>query len=113
MANKRFDLRPVTTSDIEMAFPASVLEIMPDYQDVPEEFRKDRALQNEIVNAWFFKGLNPQTEFTAADGIDRKAALRHIKRILGSWEPKHEHKTAAVAYLLSLWFKEIRNWKKE
>jgi len=47
------------------------------------------------------------------DGIDQNKALRHIKAILGSFEPKHEHKEAAAAYLLSLWFKSVKYAKGE
>jgi hypothetical protein len=39
------------------------------------------------------------------DGIDRRAAFRHISACLGSYDPSHEHKIAGVGYLISLWFK--------
>jgi len=39
-------------------------------------------------------------------GIDRKAAIRHIKAIMASYAPKHEHKEAGCAYLFALWFEQ-------
>jgi hypothetical protein len=41
------------------------------------------------------------------DGINRKDALLHAITVLTSFEPKHEHKIAAVAYLMFLWFKKV------
>jgi hypothetical protein len=41
------------------------------------------------------------------EGIDRSVAMRHLKCIMSSWEPQHEHKTAGVAYLMSLWFEKF------
>ena len=40
-------------------------------------------------------------------GISLSLALRHLGACLSSWEPKHEHKTAGVAYLMSLWFEDL------
>jgi hypothetical protein len=33
----------------------------------------------------------------------------HLKAIMGSFQPKHEHKTAGVAYLMSLWFEAVQS----
>lgn len=102
-------------SDIEAAFPAHVLQWMPPMDEIPDEFKHwgpGGSEWNQIVSAWFFKGLNDKPEFVPNEGIDAKAAFRAIKAALGSYEPKHEHKEAAVAYLLSLWFKRVKNWKK-
>jgi len=41
---------------------------------------------------------------TPKDGVDVKKAMRALKAALGSFEPKHEHKMAAVGYMLSQWF---------
>lgn len=41
---------------------------------------------------------------TAKPGVDAHKALRAIKAVLGSYEPKHEHKEAACAFMLSEWF---------
>jgi hypothetical protein len=94
-------------SDIEMAFPGSVSHLMPKLEEIPEEFKQFRGTKwNAIFNDWFFSGLK-NMKATPKDGIDINKALRHIKTIMESWEPKHEHKGAAVAYLMSLWFEEI------
>lgn len=39
-------------------------------------------------------------------------AFRHLAACQGSFEPKHEHKQAAVAWLASLWFGEVI-WKSD
>lgn len=45
-------------------------------------------------------------------GVDRYKALRHIHYILGSWEPKHEHKEAGAAFLFNEWFEDAK-WEPE
>lgn len=100
-----FEIQEV--SDIEMAFPGSVSHLMPKREDIPDEFKEFRGTKwNGIFNDWFYSGLK-NMKATPRGGVDSEKALRHIKAIMGSWEPKHEHKEAAVAYLLSQWFEEI------
>lgn len=97
---------PMEVDPVFAAFPASVRHMMPDYKDIPEEFKRGRTKWNELVSTWFFRGLK-NAQYKPKEGIDQKKALRHLKCIMGSWEPKHEHKEAAVAYLLSQWFEDI------
>lgn len=83
---------------------ARVSTLMPDYDDIPEEFRRNRSPWCAIADAWFFHGLNSDRVEPNED-IDKERALAHLGAILNSMEPAHEHKIAAVAYLMSLWFK--------
>ena len=49
--------------------------------------------------------INGLKEYAVAvKGVDFKQAHAHISVILGSFEPKHEHKIAGCAYLESMWF---------
>ena len=92
---------PQKIDDVMVAFPTTVTGVLlPARADVPEEFRRDRSPWCRVVGRWFFRGLNG---FAVREGIDRTTALRHLKACMGSWEPKHEDKTAGVAYLMSLW----------
>jgi hypothetical protein len=100
-------VKPQHVSDLQIAFPANVADLMPDMDEIPEDFRRDRGDARPWVRFqrdWFFKGFSKGTVFRARDGIDRTMALRHLKAIQGSCDPQHEHKEAAVAYLASLWF---------
>ena len=88
---------------IDLAFgPRNLKEFLPPMDEIPEEFDSMNNPWNRLVSTWFFSGLNQAPK--AKEGIDGRAALAHIKTILGSFEPKHEHKTAGCAYLMSLWF---------
>lgn len=108
----RLDLKalvPVKVSDAMTAFPARVLPLMPPWEAVPDEFKDDSLSSavgrkwRQFQTTWFFSGL-AGVEFGRVEGIDAEMALRHLQCIQGSFEPKHEHKKAAVAYLASLWF---------
>lgn len=81
--------------------------------EVPEEFKRHGGTEwNEIVSYWFFNGLNDRVQFKAKKGVDAQKAFRAVSAVLGSFRPKHEHKEAVCAYLLSQWFDKIKVWKK-
>lgn len=96
-------IQPQELDDATVAFPTSVYHLMPRYEDIPDEFKKRRNPYVRKTSDWFFSGIK-FSSLKAKDGIDATKAIRHLKAILGSFEPKHEHKEAAVAYLMSLWF---------
>lgn len=83
---------------------------MPKYADIPREFKSRGNKWSDFQAAWFFSGIS-NLKLTPKEGIDGKVAMRHLAAIQGSWEPKHEHKSAAVAYLASLWFDDIEYTK--
>ena len=83
---------------------------LPDWKKIPEIYkeRNGRTLWNTLICKWFFGGLTQKDldELIPKPGVDKGKALDAIKAILGSWAPKHEHKEAGTAYLLSEWFEE-------
>lgn len=108
---------PQEVTDVELAFPAYVGKFLPPANTIPNEFctlsfmGRGQPEWCEIVNQWFAKGLPAEVEFYPVEGIDPELAFRHLRAIMGSYEPKHEYKVAAVAYLLSLWFTQVKGWK--
>ena len=104
--------KPTEMSDVEMAFPANALNYMPSREEceaaleaMPDEQEKK---WRDFQRHWFFRGLPETVEFDLADGIDGNTAFRHLGAIQGSYAPQHQHKEAAVAYLASLWFTDVR-----
>ncbi len=101
-------LEPQEISDAMLAFPADVSHLLPPIEDVPEEFHyyerrsEGRSRWVAIASQWFGPGL--QGGLVPKEGIDAQTAGRHVQACLGSFQPKHEHKIAGCAYLLSLWF---------
>ena len=111
MKSQSIEMFPVQeVTNLEMAFPATVLHLMPEWEAIPQEFKRFNSTKwNKLFNQWFYSGIDQGALPKAKEGIDRTKALRHIRTIMGSFEPKHEHKEAAVAYLMSLWFEEQAN----
>lgn len=95
--------RPMPVSDLDLAFGGRVDQLMPAYKDLPEEFRSERDPFSRLVSKWFFEGIRKDA-LTPKAGVDAAAAWRHMKAIMGSFDPSHEHKTAGVAWLMSQWF---------
>ena len=105
---------PTPVSDVQVAFPAGALDLMPSWEECEAALAAlpDGGEQwREFQARWFFNGLPATTTFDLAEGVDGATALRHLKVIQGSFEPKHEHKEAAVAYLASRWFTSVEGWR--
>lgn len=81
--------------------------LLPPYATIPDEYKRGRTKWNAVVDRWFFSGLPKETRFVPKPGIDTSEAKAHLKAVLVSFEPKHEHKTAGAAYLFSKWFDDV------
>lgn len=82
----------------------AVKDLMPPMASIPDVIEGWRRFQME----WFYGGLK-DAKVTPKPGIDTREALAHLASVQSSFEPKHEHKVAAVAYLASRWF-ERAEW---
>ena len=102
-------LLPKPVDNADLVFPTSTADMLPPYEDIPKEFKDwNHQIQwTKLARNWFYNGLGGDVKWTPRPGIDTDAALRHIQYCLGSWEPKHEHKMAGCAYLMSIWFKRV------
>lgn len=101
---KDFD-KPKEVPAVQRAFPANVVG---SWLPPRAWFAEDNVPQQweSFANSIFFgKGLTG-IALIPKDGIDAKMAWEHATMILGSYEPKHEHKTEGVAWLLWHWFEE-------
>jgi hypothetical protein len=98
---------PIEVDPIASAFSAEVHHLMPPTSDLNLAKKGFEA----IAESWFMVGLGPETEFHSKEGIDAEVAANHILAILRSFEPKHEHKIAAVAVLMEEWFERIDHWQ--
>lgn len=105
--NDGFD-QPQEISAALRAFPASVRDLMPAYDAIPEEFKGGGTDWNKFISSWFFTGWPQDRQLIMRDDVNGELAYLHISTILRSFEPKHEHKEAACAWLLSRWFEAIR-----
>lgn len=100
--------RPIPVTPLDLAFGGDIKKLMPEYRNLPEDFRRERDPFSRIVSKWFFSGLNTET-LKAKAGIDKTAAFQHLRAIMCSFEPSHEHKIAGVAWLMSQWFEVPSN----
>jgi len=98
--------QPVPVSDLTAAFPANVIgRLMPTWEEIPDEFKQFKNPWVQLAERWFYQGLTGD-EFRVKEGIDYAMAVRHLGVVLRSFQPKQEHKIAAVAYLMSAWCDE-------
>lgn len=98
---------------ITAAFGATnIADLMPKYADIPAEFKHQTNRWNRVFNDWFFSGAS-NLKVTPKEGVDKTRAMAHIKAVMRSFEPKHEHKEAGVAFLLDQWFSDVSYDKGE
>lgn len=100
---------PTVVTDLDIAFPAEALSRMPARTNIPDEFNNPSNDWVKFVSHWFGYG-NPFAKWnvgTPDPHIDGDLAIRHIQSIMGSFEPQHQHKIAACAWLMSRWFNGI------
>lgn len=95
---------PVELTDVELAFPAHGLRLMPErgtFERKPDwEALAKNWFGNEVKDINLLGSL-----FMAEHDFDPEKAWRHLRAIMGSFEPKHEHKIEAVGFLLGTWFR--------
>lgn len=107
---------PKPVDDVTLAFPARVIGYyLPPLDQIPDEFRRGTggaAAWHKVANR-LFVGL-PIGDVSPDRGTNHDPDLirRHLGACLGSYEPRHEHKIAGVAWLLSLWFTETPDTKE-
>lgn len=97
--------RPV--EDVMLAFPARVIgSYLPPLDVIPDDFRERRgdAVQWHRVADLLFADQPITDAPPFVTSHDPDLITRHATVCLRSFEPKHEHKIAGVAWLLSLWF---------
>lgn len=95
---------PQLVDDVLMAFPTGLGALLPPLDAIPADY-PHRQEWLSFQRRWFAGTLPSHFEIEAIEGIDAAAAGRHLAVIQRSFEPKHEHKEAAVAWLASRWFK--------
>ena len=99
--------KPMTIDSVK-----SIFEYMPKMEDIPEECKLSYGgsehvqKMRKLFSDWFYCGLK-SLEFMPKKEIDKDKAVRHIRSVMGSFEPRHEDKTAACVYMLSEWFEDI------
>jgi len=96
-------MQPQKVSILDLAFGANLDRLLPHFQDIPDEFKDYLNPWNILVSEWFYNGLDTEL-IESKEGIDQNQSLLHIKTIMDSFSPKHEHKIAGCAYLMSQWF---------
>lgn len=109
--NDGFD-QPQVVSDVQFVFSANVSDLMPPFEAIPDEFKGGNNEWNVFVREWGFGGW-PSRGLYSREDVDSEKAFRHLQTILSSFEPKYEHKEAAVSWLASRWFAAVVEKKDE
>lgn len=99
-------MKPHVVDDVTLAFPAEIQHLLPTREQIPPQFWRGHTPWNKLFSDWFYGGITI-TALMPKPEIDTQVAMRHLRAIIGSYQPQHEHKEAAVAYLLSEWFYSV------
>lgn len=91
---------PTEVDDVLVAFPAQVEHLMPAWEDIPKDY-SDKETWDEFAHGWFYG--KPLPLVLLKKGMSHARVTRHLRCVAGSFQPKHEHKMAAMAWLASQW----------
>jgi anti-sigma factor ChrR (cupin superfamily) len=94
--------KPIALTKADVAFGGKAMEILPPMAKIPAEFRSSQNPWVRWQSEWFYRGLDAYP--VPKEGVDLSMAMANLACAQGSFEPKHEHKSAGVAYLASQWF---------
>ena len=100
-------MKPRKVTEVELAFGGDIKQLIPCMEQIPDKFKTPEEKWNLVAADWLFGGLKG-SKWTPKDGINEKDALRHIRAVLVSHEPKHEHKMAGCAYLMDQFFLDVK-----
>ena len=110
MSDEAMTMRPKDLDPIIVAFGlVGESDLLPAWESIPDEFKRFQHYSGtwgEFVSKWFLEGADASV-LKAKPGIDRSHALRHLVAVMRSFDVKHEHKIAGVAFLLSQWFEPL------
>ena len=99
-------MRPIPkVSDIDLAVPTTVAT--PPEDEIPAEFWDSGNVWVRLGDGLFFRTINAtKMHLIARDPEQAEPAWRAVLECMGSWAFKQKHKSAALGYLLSEWFKD-------
>lgn len=92
---------------ISTVFGADISEYPP-MEMIPPEFKSWSGRYPNIVSSLFFKGGKFEDHgIRLKPNISKMLAMSAIRAWMCSFAPKHEHKTATVAWALSQWTEDL------
>ena len=92
--------------DASVAFGTTIA--LPDWDDIPEEFKSSANPFSKAASMIFFKGGRlADYGLRVKKDLDSDSVHRALQAHLCSFEPKHEHKEAGVGYLMFNWCEQI------
>lgn len=89
-------------SDLELAFGTT--KLLPEWDAIPIEFKRVQNPYQVLLHSLFYHQPIPRGQIAlnpGFDDIDMAAVNKCIRAHLQSYAPKHEHKMAGTAFLLS------------
>lgn len=90
------------------AFPAHVTgTLLPELTDIPADFDQQQRWTSFATSLAVGNWDGHDPALIKRDDVDSELAWAHITTVLGSFQPRFEHKVAGVAWLLSLWFRDV------
>lgn len=98
---------PQVVTDAEIAFGGNIDDLLPPLSYIPKEFSDGWTKWHQLAEDLFF-GRPLKGTISERDGVDSSLAARHIRAVLNSYKPGHDHKISGAAFLLSKFFEDIK-----
>lgn len=80
-------------------------DLMPDWNNIPLEFKLGQTKWNILVDDWYNRGLS-RLDVKPRNGVNKDAAIRCIIAHMKAWKVSDEHRQAGVAYMMASLFED-------
>lgn len=100
--------RPVAAIDLAFSLP-TWREVLPPYDRLPVEYKRGEARGCKFVTSWFYHGVS-NIKMEPKPGVTEEQLGRVcqvVKAIIGSFEPKHEHKIGGLGFIIDSYVDEL------
>lgn len=85
----------------------NIEELIPSYENLPNEFKEGTTKWRRSATIWFKKGLHKDSKLVPKSDINKEIAITNIQCIMSSFFINMTYKISAAAYLLNMWFDDV------
>jgi len=99
--------QPIDVTNVEIVFAKNVDHLIPNMDDIPEEFKDDEHPWVLVAKKWEERGLPLKTKFLVKEGLDANKVTNHIFAVRNCWGMHPGKKMVCLAYIMYQWLEDL------
>ena len=101
--------QPHEVTDDQINYPDQLGDLLPPHSQEIKDWAltKDANQYLDFITTWEEQGLGSGSQMFLKPGINGTNVLRHLKAVMGSFQPTPEHKIDSASWLLAQWCDKV------